>query len=170
MPRAREAAPWLGLAIRLAGAGIWLFAGIAKIPQIAEFPALVERYQILPHFLVVPFAYILPFLEIGIGLYMAAGLFVRGSALVGTLLFAAFLIAQTQAWLRGLQLDCGCFGTLSRSTVGPLTILRDLALGIPTFLMLALPARKLSLDRRLFDAKDGFEAQPSGSGGGFDCL
>ncbi len=166
MPRAREAVPWVGLAIRIAGAGIWLFAGITKIPQIAELPVLVERYQILPHFLAVPFAYVLPFLETGIGLYMAAGLFVRGSALVGTLLFAAFLIAQTQAWLRGIILDCGCFGAVSQSTVGPLTILRDTALGIPTFLMLAVPARKLSLDRWLFDARDGFEARRGGSSDG----
>jgi hypothetical protein len=35
-------------------------------------------------------------------------------------------------------------------------MLRDFGLGIPTFLMLAFPARKLSLDRRLFDAPDRF--------------
>ena len=156
MRHGREALPWLGLAIRVAGAAVWLIAGISKLSQISSFEALVERYGVLPHVLAAPFAYVLPFFEIGIGLYLAAGLFVRGSALVGTLLFAVFLAAQTQAWLRGLTLDCGCFGAVSRSTVGPATILRDIALGIPTFLMLALPARKLSLDSRLFGARDGF--------------
>jgi uncharacterized membrane protein YphA (DoxX/SURF4 family) len=158
MQRGREALPWVGLAVRIAAAGVWIFAGAAKIPQIAGFPDLVERYGILPHFLAVPFAYLLPFLELGIGLYLFAGLFVRGTALVGTLLFAAFLAAQAQAWARGIALDCGCFGAALKSTVGPLTLLRDFGLGIPTFLMLALPARRWSLDGRLFGAKDLFGA------------
>jgi len=158
MPRARDALPWLGLALRLASGAVWLVAGVTKLPDLSGFPALVERYQLLPHILAQPFGYLLPFLEIGLGLYLAAGLFVRGSALVGTVLFAVFLTAQVQAWLRGLPLDCGCFGTISRSTVGPATIARDILLGIPTFLMLAFPARTLSLDRRLFGAPDSFSA------------
>lgn len=82
----------------------------------------------------------------------------RGTALVGTLLFLAFLAAQAQAWARGISLDCGCFGAAVQSTVGPLTLLRDFGLGIPTFAMLALPARRFSLDGRLFGAEDRFGA------------
>jgi uncharacterized membrane protein YphA (DoxX/SURF4 family) len=156
MPRANSARSRLGLAIRLAAALVWIIAGAAKVPQIESFRELVGRYGILPPVLAAPFAYVLPFLEIGLGLYLAAGLFVRGSALVGTLLFAAFLAAQVQAWARGIALDCGCFGTAVQTAVGPWTILRDFALGIPTFLMLALPARRYSLDRRLFGGVDRF--------------
>ena len=157
MPREHNALPLLGFAIRIAAAAVWIVAGVAKVPQIESFRELVGRYGILPPVLAAPFAYVLPFFEIGLGLYLAAGLFVRGSALVGTFLFAAFLTAQAQAWARGITLDCGCFGTAVQTTVGPLTLLRDLGLGIPTFLMLALPARRFSLDRRLFGAKDFFE-------------
>jgi uncharacterized membrane protein YphA (DoxX/SURF4 family) len=146
----------LGFAIRIAAAAVWIVAGAAKVPQIESFRELVGRYGILPPVLAAPFAYVLLFFEIGLGLYLAAGLFVRGSALVGTILFAVFLAAQAQAWARGITLDCGCFGTAVQTTVGPLTLLRDLGLGIPTFLMLALPARRFSLDRRLFGAKDHF--------------
>jgi len=141
--------PWLGLAVRLIAAGIWIMAGAAKIPQIQAFQILVQRYGILPGFLTGPFAHVLPFLEIAIGLYLAAGLFVRGTALLGTALFATFLIAQLSAWIRGITLDCGCFGSIAETTVGPLTMLRDFSLGIPTFLMLAFPARFVSLDRRI---------------------
>jgi hypothetical protein len=59
---------WLGLAIRLGAAVIWIVAGAAKIPQIQSFQVLVQRYGILPGFLTGPFAYVLPFLEIAIGL------------------------------------------------------------------------------------------------------
>jgi uncharacterized membrane protein YphA (DoxX/SURF4 family) len=150
--------PWLGLALRLGAAAVWIVAGAAKIPQIRDFQIVVQRYGILPDALAGPFAFILPFLEIGIGAYLAAGLLVRGTALAGTLLFAVFLAAQASAWARSIPLDCGCFGSILQSTVGPLTILRDFCLGIPTFVMLFLPSRKLSLDKRLFDAPDGFDA------------
>ena len=159
MPRAHNALPLLGLAIRIAAAAVWIGAGVAKVPQIEGFRELVSRYAVLPPALAAPFAYVLPFFEIGLGLYLAAGLFVRGSALVGSLLLAVFLAAQAQAWARGITLDCGCFGTAVQSTVGPLTLLRDIGLGIPTFLMLALPARRLSLDRRLFGAEDRFSGE-----------
>lgn len=150
------ATPWLGFGLRLLGAAIWIVAGASKLPDLGGFAAQVDRYQLLPHFLGSLVASILPFFEILLGLYLAAGLFVRASALAGTILFVVFLAAQIQALIRGLTLDCGCFGALSTSTVSPWTILRDMALGIPTFLMLALPARRLSLDSRLFGAVDAF--------------
>ncbi len=160
MSPARRPVAWVGLALRLAAAGVWLAAGIAKIPDIHGFRLLVDKYGILPGALAGPFAYALPFVEVGIGLYLAGGLFVRGAALAGTLLMALFLAAQGIAMARGLSLDCGCFGTGVQSTVGPLTILRDISLGIPTFLMLGWPSRTLSLDRRLFDASDLFPGFP----------
>jgi len=156
MPREHRALPLWGLAIRIAAAAVWIGAGAAKIPQMESFRDLVGRYGILPPALAAPFAYVLPFFEIGLGLYLAAGLFVRGSALVGSVLLVIFLAAQALAWARGIALDCGCFGTAVQSTVGPLTMLRDVGLGVPTFLMLALPARRLSLDRLLFGAEDRF--------------
>jgi Methylamine utilisation protein MauE len=62
-----------------------------------------------------------------------------------------FLISQSQAWARGLSLDCGCFGTLTHEQVGLPTILRDLALGLPSLAMVwRQPARTLSLDAQLF--------------------
>ncbi len=153
---ARGSLPWPGFAIRLLAAAVWIFAGATKAADLGAFAAQVDRYELLPGFLVVPLAYILPFFEIFLGLYLAAGLFVRASALAGTILFAVFLAAQAQALVRGLVLDCGCFGSLTQAPVGLWTILRDIALGIPTFLMLAFPARRLSLDGRLFGAADAF--------------
>lgn len=148
--------PWLGFGIRLIAAAVWIIAGAAKLPDLGAFAAQVDRYQLLPHVLGTALAYVLPFFEIFLGLYLVAGLFVRASALAGSILFVIFLAAQVRAMARGLTLDCGCFGTLSQPTVGLWTLLRDAALGLPTFLMLPLPARRLSLDRRLFGARDHF--------------
>jgi uncharacterized membrane protein YphA (DoxX/SURF4 family) len=157
--RASRPVSWIGFAVRLAAAGVWIFSGAAKLPDIRGFQLLIQQYGILPDVLSGPFAYALPFVEIGLGLYLALGLFVRGTALAGTLLFAAFLSSQAYAYARGIPLDCGCFGTLIRTAVGPGTMARDFGLGLPTFLMLALPARWLSLDTRLFGAVDVFSTR-----------
>jgi uncharacterized membrane protein YphA (DoxX/SURF4 family) len=163
MSRGRSALSWLGLILRLAAAGVWVAAGVTKLPDIQAFQLLVDRYGILPRVLAGPFAYALPFVELGIGVYLLAGLFVRGASLAGTILLCAFLTAQVTALARGITLDCGCFGTVVESSVGPLTILRDFCLGIPTFLMLAFPARAFSLDSRLFGAHDSFAHSASKS-------
>jgi uncharacterized membrane protein YphA (DoxX/SURF4 family) len=156
MPRESKAVPWLGLCVRLGAAAVWIIAGASKIPQIQTFRVLVQRYGILPDVLSGPFSYILPFLELAIGLYLAVGLFVRGTALAGTVLFAVFLTAQASAWIRGISLDCGCFGGIAETAVSPLTMLRDFSLGIPSFLMLIFPARALSLDQRLLGSRNLF--------------
>jgi len=149
MPQAADSRKWLGLVVRLGAAAVWIVAGVAKIPDIEGFRVQVERYLILPHVFAVPFAYLLPFFEVGLGLYLGAGLFVRGSAFVGSAVMVLFLVAQVQAWARGLSIDCGCFGTLSQTRVGLMSVLRDLALGLPTFVMAAFPARVLSIDSLL---------------------
>jgi uncharacterized membrane protein YphA (DoxX/SURF4 family) len=152
----RAPLPWLGLAIRLAAASIWLFAGIAKIADLERFHSQVHAYELLPHALEAPFAYTLPFVETGNGLYLALGLLVRPAAILGSVLMAAFIVAMAQAWARGLSLDCGCFGAAVQERVGLTSILRDAALGLPTVVLALWPARKLSLDTTVLGKPDGF--------------
>jgi putative oxidoreductase len=73
---------------------------------------------------------------------------------------AAFLIAQAQAWARGLSLDCGCFGALAQQKVGFWSIARDAALGIPGLVLAFRPARYLSLDQRFLGLPDAFGPRP----------
>ena len=144
-----SAPSWAGLAIRLLAAGVWLSAGIAKILDLPAFKAQVAAYKLLPHALVGPFAYALPFVETFAGVYLLVGLLTRVTAIFTCVLMAAFLIAQIQAWARGLQLDCGCFGALGGERVGLWSVVRDTALGVPGLVIAVWPPRRLSLDRRL---------------------
>jgi uncharacterized membrane protein YphA (DoxX/SURF4 family) len=154
--RSRSILAAAGVAIRLAAATVWLVAGAAKLVDLEHFHAQVDQYQLLPHILEAPFAYALPFVELLVGLYLAVGLFTRAAAAVGCVLMVLFLIAQIQAWARGLSLDCGCFGALAHERVGATSILRDLALGLPSLVMFWRPARALSLDAQLFALPDTF--------------
>jgi uncharacterized membrane protein YphA (DoxX/SURF4 family) len=159
-----RAVPAVGLAIRVAAAAIWLAAGGAKIADLTHFHAQVDQYRLLPGVLQAPFAYTLPFVEVLVGLYLLAGLLTRIAAILACALMALFLIAQAQAWARGLPLDCGCFGTLTHERVGLWTILRDVGLGLPSFVIALRPARLLSLDHKLLDLPDRFAGRAAPAG------
>jgi uncharacterized membrane protein YphA (DoxX/SURF4 family) len=153
----RSVRPFLGLAIRVTAGLVWLVAGAAKIADLEHFRVQVEAYRLVPDGFEAAFAYALPFLEVGIGLYLIVGLFVRGTAALSCVLMALFVVAMVQARLRGLVLDCGCFGALARQPIGWWTIARDVALGVPGLVMLILPARFLSLDARLLGKRDPWD-------------
>jgi len=145
-----------GLAIRVTAAAVWLLAGASKVADLTHFHAQVEQYRLLPHAFEAPFAYALPFVELFVGAYLLIGLLTRFAAIAACALMVLFLIAQAQAWARGLSLDCGCFGTLAHERVGLVTILRDVALGLPSLVMALYPARLLSVDRALLGLPDRF--------------
>jgi uncharacterized membrane protein YphA (DoxX/SURF4 family) len=151
-----RAGPVVGLAIRVAGAGIWLVAGAAKLADLQHFHAQVIAYHVLPSALEAPFAFALPFVEVGIGVYLAVGLLVRPAAILASILMLVFVAVMAQAWARGLRLDCGCFGIAAQQKVGLWTILRDAALGLPSLAVAIRPARLASLDRSLLGRPDRF--------------
>jgi len=161
----RSALPWAGLGVRLLAAAIWLVAGAAKLADLEHFRDQVGAYDLLPHAVVGPFAYLLPFLEVGAGLYLLIGLLVRPTAILTCVLMAAFLVAQVQAWARGLSLDCGCFGTLASESVGFGSVLRDAALGLPGLALAIRPARRWSLDSRLLGLDDAWRPRAPRAGG-----
>jgi uncharacterized membrane protein YphA (DoxX/SURF4 family) len=157
----RNAWPFVGLAIRVTAGLVWLVAGAAKLADLEHFRVQVGAYDVLPNGLEAAFAYALPFLEVGIGLYLIVGLLVRGTAALSCVLMALFIVAMVQARLRGLVLDCGCFGVLARQPIGWWTIARDVALGVPGLVMLILPSRFLSLDARLLGKRDPWDRRRS---------
>jgi uncharacterized membrane protein YphA (DoxX/SURF4 family) len=141
-----EAKPWIGLAARLAAGAVWLVAGAVKATDFTSFQAEVRAYDVLPGSLVEWVAYGLPLLEIALGAYLVAGLMIRPAAALSCALMAVFIAAQAQAWARGLNLDCGCFGSIARQRVGAGSIARDLALAVPSVAALAWADTRLSLD------------------------
>jgi uncharacterized membrane protein YphA (DoxX/SURF4 family) len=130
---------------RLVLAAIFLVAAYAKLkPQAAVpwsaasvktslslFAMQVDSYQLLPPQLVSPVAHLLPPFELFLGLWLLSGVFLPYSALVTTLLIAAFFATQVRTYRAGLEINCGCFGPGER--LGPKTLFHDGA-----FLALAL--------------------------------
>jgi len=97
-----------GLRWLLAAMLVW--AALSKIANLREFYAAILAYQ-MP--VADPFArglaVVLPWLELLCGLLLMASS-ARRAALVWTaLLFGLFVLATGQAWMRGLEISCGCF-------------------------------------------------------------
>ena len=128
--------------------GVFLVAGATKIPN----PASIRSYELpLPEWFVSLSSHALPYLEVMLGLYLLAGLFTKVSAWATNGLVILFLLALLQGALRGLEIDCGCFGTSADGEAGNLWLAaaRDvglLALGLHVALA---PTGRFSVDALL---------------------
>lgn len=106
----RRAIPWIGLVARLGLAAVWAFAGWEKATNPAQAAQAVRAYDVLPESLVEPIGYALPYLELGLAALLVIGLGTRIVAGISAVLLLVFIAGISQAWARGLAIDCGCFG------------------------------------------------------------
>ena len=102
--------PWLSTAARLVLGGVLLVAGGAKVIDPQASVVAVRAYELLPDGLVTPVGWGLPFLELALGVLLLLGIAVRPAAWVAAVLLAGFVAAVASAAVRGLSIDCGCFG------------------------------------------------------------
>jgi uncharacterized membrane protein YphA (DoxX/SURF4 family) len=126
----------VGTVARLGLAAVFLVSGVLKAIDPDATYVAVRAYDVLPKAGVALVAGALPWLEIVLGLLLLAGIATRAVAVVSAALFVVFIAGVTQAWARGLSIDCGCFGgggavEPGQTTYG-LELLRDAA-----FLLLA---------------------------------
>lgn len=143
-----------GLVARLVLGGVLVVAGALKVGNPLGAARAVQAYDVMPFELARWIGYALPWVEIVVGVLLVIGLFTRVSAVIGTVLMAAFVVGIAQAWARGLSIDCGCFGgggqVASNQTKYGREIARDLALALCGAWLVVRPASTLSLDRALF--------------------
>jgi protein-disulfide isomerase len=150
--------PRLGLVVRVALGAIWIWASWDKLHDPRQFVRAVRAYDATPEWLTKGIGYGLPVLEISIGILLILGLTTRVVASISAGLFAIFLIGILQAWMRGLKLECGCFGGggLTGETHYPLDVLRDLGLLALAVYLVLYPVTWLSFDER----RDAADAVP----------
>jgi len=120
-----------GLAIllgRLLLAGTFLLAGLPKIQDPATFAASIEAYRIVSGPAALWAALLLPWLEVIIGIGLLTPWLERASSTIIILLLALFIGLHSSAWMRGLDISCGCFGESGTGLDYHWSILRNLAL------------------------------------------
>ena len=147
--------PWIGLVSRLILGGVLLAAGLLKYQHLDKSQMAVRAYEMLPIALANLLGIILPFLEIAVGVLLIIGAAVRISAIVGGVLMGAFMIGISQAWARGLSIDCGCFGGGGQVEPGTANylpeLLRDGGLALLAIYLFRYPQSKFGLDRHKTD-------------------
>ena len=146
-----SALPWGSLVARLVGAGVFGYAGIAKIGDPAAGVRAVRAYRILPEGLVHPVAYGLPAFEIVLAVLLLVGIATRFVGAVAAGLLAVFIGGVASAGLRGLRIDCGCFGGGGdvEQTHYLLEIGRDSLLLLALLAVVFAKSSRFSIDDRL---------------------
>ncbi len=100
--------------LRLIVGGIFIWAAVTKIADPLSFAQNIRNYRLVGQTLSFATAIILPWLELIAGICLIVGVFPRSSALLVSGLLVFFIILVTVTILRGIDVDCGCFGTFSR--------------------------------------------------------
>ena len=103
--------------LRVAMGAIFLYAGATKIGNPLAFADSIATLKLLPPHLLNVVALSLPPFEILLGIMLLTGLLARSASLGIAVLAIAFGLALGQALVRGLQVDCGCFGSGPPSTL-----------------------------------------------------
>jgi len=144
--------PWFGLIARLILGGVLFAAGFLKInkPDISQMA--VRSYEMLPISIANLLGLILPPVEMALGALLVLGVLTRVVAALGGFTMFIFIIAITQAWARGLNIDCGCFGgggtVAAEDTRYLQEILRDLGLVFLAAYLVRYPFTKFSIDKK----------------------
>ncbi len=109
----------LDWAFRLLLAGLFIYAAWPKLLDPMSFARSITNYKVELPVVGLDYAYLtamfLPALEGVAAVCLFVPKFRRGAAFVVAFLLALFTVLILQAVLRGLNIDCGCFGNSDAS-------------------------------------------------------
>ena len=133
-----NATRFIGLIARLALAGVFISAALPKIQDPVAFAASIEGFRFISGSWAMATAIVLPWLELAIAIGLLTPWLRRASAWTMALLLGLFIALHLSAWVRGLNINCGCFGESAGSSDYHWLILRNLALLIASIFVLRL--------------------------------
>jgi uncharacterized membrane protein YphA (DoxX/SURF4 family) len=115
------------LVFRVVLGGLFIYAGVVKVVDPLGFAQDIRNYRLVGQSLAFVAAVVLPWLEIVAGAFLIPGVWKRGASLVITGLLVFFIVLTLVTMARGLDIECGCFGSLSRKS-GWGVVLEDLGM------------------------------------------
>jgi uncharacterized membrane protein YphA (DoxX/SURF4 family) len=143
---------WVSTVARVVLGGVFLIAGALKVADPQASVAAVRAYELVPARLETVVGWGLPFAEIALGTVLLAGLATRAVAAAAAVLLLVLVAAVASAAVRGLSIDCGCFGgggpVPPGQTAYGAEIARNTGLLLLAGWLVARPDSRLSLERR----------------------
>ena len=136
---------YLLLLFRLFVGFIFIYAGIEKISDPSAFSTAIYNYKLLPISLVNFLAITLPWIELTAGLLLLFGIYVKENSSIISILLVIFFIAIAISLARGLNIECGCFGTSSGSKIGLIKLGENLVLILMSSILIKFGSELFSL-------------------------
>ena len=93
---------------------LFVYTGATKAWDPLKFANDISHFHILPYPVGIRLAFYLPWLEIFCGLALIFGRLRAGGSAILLALTAIFIVALVSARLRGIDINCGCFGSAGK--------------------------------------------------------
>jgi peroxiredoxin/uncharacterized membrane protein YphA (DoxX/SURF4 family) len=117
------------LAARLILAAVFLVSGIAKLFDLSGSQAAMRSFGV-PDSMAKSGGVLLPLVEIALAVLLVPVTTAKWGALLAFLLLVVFIAGVGYNLARGRKFECQCFGQLTRSEIGPSTLIRNLVLAV----------------------------------------
>lgn len=113
---------------------VFIYAGAEKISDPEAFAVSISNYKLLPTITVNLLAIYLPWLELVSGILLLLGISVKENSAIILSLLIVFTLGVIISLIRGLNIDCGCFGNDNK--IGLLKLFENLLLIIACALLI----------------------------------
>lgn len=107
---------------------VMIVAALAKIGDPGTFAVQIRHYRMTPPGAENLLGSVLPWIELMAGLALVLRVRARSGAWLAAGLMGIFTLAVGMAIARGLDIECGCFGTADATRVGAGKLLENFAL------------------------------------------
>ena len=104
---------------------VFAWAGLAKVGDPAAFAEQIHNFRMVPVFAENLVAMTLPWIEVVAALALLVGVRARDGAILAGGSLVVFTVAVIAAFARGLDIECGCFGTADAQAVGIKKLLQN---------------------------------------------
>ena len=136
-------------ALRLGLGGMFLYSAWSKVQDPGMFQTMVDNYRMLPAGVTALFAVTMSTAELLVGAMFIFSKWTRAAAFATAVMLAMFIVALTQAQIRGLDISCGCFSESEKNPHEVLhALVRDVLLIVPTAWLLIKGQRRWIADFR----------------------
>jgi uncharacterized membrane protein YphA (DoxX/SURF4 family) len=139
---------FLLLTFRLVLGFIFILAAISKVTDPLGFSQSIYNYKLMPDFTINFLAIAFPWIELVTGIFIVFGIAVKENSAILSGLLMIFILAIAVSLARGLDIDCGCFGTVDGAKVGIKKILENVGLFILGLILIKFDSNFLSLSKR----------------------
>ena len=136
------------LTIRTIVGFVFIFAAVSKVSEPEEFARAISNYKLLPIYLINILAIVLPWIEICAGILLVFGISVKENSAILSGLLLVFIIAIAISLVRGLNIDCGCFGTTGGTKVGIQKLLENFGLLLLGLILIKFGSKPPSLSKQ----------------------